>query len=187
MFEGGAVIQRSVLSSKEQPIVIEDDDDHDDDHDDGRNEVQETPRPAWRRSTHTPGMFVTPQPWERNTSSSGRQTSDLTAEPEGSGGMSARRSSSTVTGSLAPVNRRPSGPVLIDLTLLSDEEEGSEPNNDCFFKDEEEEEDHLAFQAPTPSDQSLGAKRRVSLLSVASEPTDSHKRQRTDARHVSYT
>ncbi|ROW08362.1 hypothetical protein VMCG_03052 [Cytospora schulzeri] len=71
--EGGLVSHVSEDILQRVAIVIDDDED----------EIQEIPRPAQRRSTRSSGLFVTPNPSEAlGATSNGRQTVDLTAEPE---------------------------------------------------------------------------------------------------------
>lgn len=112
-------LYRQVTAQMSGPIAIDDDDD---------DEVQEIPRPAQRRSTETPGMFVTPnlgEPLERY--SNDRWTVDRTAEPE------QRRSTQTpemfVTPNPGePVERYSNDSQTIDLT---EEPELGPPGRRC--------------------------------------------------------
>lgn len=171
------------------PIVIDDDDD----------EVQEIPRPAQRRSTQTPGMFVTPHPSEVvGTSSNGRQTVDLTAEPEpgpldryrsrgttDSGGLFVRQSHSEPNSSTAPASRGVS--VQVDLTLCDDEEEtdghGKTAHDDAYQK-KEDGGDKKASHTPLVMEESRGVKRPRSSSTAVNEPANSAKRQMDDAHFI---
>ncbi|KUI52455.1 hypothetical protein VP1G_09936 [Cytospora mali] len=182
-----------IVSRLAKPIVIDDDDD---------DEVQEIPKPVLRRSTQTPGMFVTPSPWElRDTSSNGRRTVDLTTDSgmspsvrdrhrgtTDSSGLFVRQSYSETQETHAPVSRRAF--TQIDLTLLSDDEDESDdhrkaPHSDVSHDDEAKEgENDNDAPPPVSMGQPRGIKRSRSIA-AASEPADSHKRQMTAIRFVS--
>lgn len=177
-------INQRVASQMPKPIFIDDDEDED--------EVQEIPKPAQRRSTQTPGMFMTPHPWELVGTSSGRQTADLTAEPEpgplcrdrsrgttDSGGLFVRQPHSESNSSPTPVSRGAS--VQIDLTLSDDEDETTDHEKASYQKKEDDHEDK-ASHATFPMGEPRGVKRPRSSSTTASEPTDNHKRQMTDVR-----
>ncbi|KUI69508.1 hypothetical protein VM1G_05194 [Cytospora mali] len=197
--EGGHVshisddLHQQIVSRFAKPIVIDDDDD---------DEVQEIPKPALRRSTQTPGMFVTPSPWEvGEASSNGRRTVDLTTNSgtsppvrdrhrgtTDSSGLFVRQSYSETQESHAPVSRRES--TQIDLTLLSDDEDESDDHRKAPHSDvsrdegEKEGEDDNDAHTPVSMGQPRGIKRSRSIA-AASEPADGHKRQMTGIRFVS--
>lgn len=173
-----------------EPIVIEDDDE----------EVQEVTRPLQRRSTQTPGMFMTPNLSEiMETSTNGRRTVDLTEEPElgpmgryrsrgttDSGGLFVRQSHSEPNSSTTPENCVV--PVQIDLTQ-SDDEEGTEEygqttHTDASNNKGESGDDKKPPITPISVGESRGIKRPRSSSAAVSEPANIRKRQMNSARHT---